>query len=87
MQNLKVSEVKIRLIDESEDGLIGWASCIVNDLLYLNNIAIRHNREGKVVLTFPVKKSKSEQKYFYFKPIRHEAAEALKDAIVSKLNC
>ncbi len=83
--NLKVSEVKIRLVDKSEDGLIGWASCVINDSLYLNNIAIRYSKEGEVILTFPAKKSKSSLKYFYFNPISHEAAKLLKEAIIDKL--
>jgi DNA-binding cell septation regulator SpoVG len=83
--DLKVSEVKIRLVDKSEDGLIGWASCVINDSLYLNNIAIRYSRDGQVILTFPAKKSRSSLKYFYFNPISREAARVLKEAIIDKL--
>ena len=82
---LKVTEVKIRLVDKSEDGLIGWASCVINDSLYLNNIAIRYSKAGQVILTFPAKKSKSSFKYFYFNPISHDAARILKQAIIDKL--
>jgi len=77
--------VKIRLVDKSEDGLIGWASCVLNESMFLNNIAIRHSKEGEVILTFPAKKSKSNQKYFYFNPISHDAANVLKKAIIDKL--
>lgn len=84
-ERLKVSEVKIRLVDRSEDGLIGWASCVVNGSLYLNNIAIRHSRDGRVILTFPAKKSRGESKYFIFNPISHEAARVLEEAIIDKL--
>lgn len=83
--DIKVSEVKIRLVDKSEEGLIGWASCVINDSLYLNNIAIRHSKEGQVILTFPAKKSKGNTKYFYFNPISHEASKILKEAIIDKL--
>ena len=83
--DLKVTEVKIRLVDKSEDGLIGWASCVINDSLYLNNIAIRYSKDGRVILTFPAKKSKSSLKYFYFNPISHDAARILKQAILDKL--
>ena len=84
-ESLKVSEVKIRLVDSNEDGLIGWASCVVNGSLYLNNIAIRKSREGKVILTFPAKKSKGDSKYFFFNPISHDAARILEEAIIDKL--
>ena len=84
-ESLKVSEVKIRLVDQSEDGLIGWASCVVNGSLFLNNIAIRKSREGKVILTFPAMRSKGDSKYFFFNPISHEAARVLEEAIIDKL--
>jgi DNA-binding cell septation regulator SpoVG len=82
---VEVSEVKIRLVDEGDDGLIGWASCVVNGALYLNNIAIRRGRGGEFVLTFPSKRSRSEQKYFYFNPITREAKRAIDEAILGKL--
>lgn len=84
-ESLRVSEVKIRLVDDSGDGLIGWASCVVNGSLYLNNIAIRQSRSGSVILTFPAKKSRGDSKYFYFNPISHEAARTLEEAILDKL--
>ena len=80
-----VSEVKIRLVDEGGDGLIGWASCVVNGALYLNNIAIRRGRDGEFVLTYPCKRSRSDQKYFYFNPITREAKRAIDEAILGKL--
>jgi len=80
-----VSEVKIRLVDEGADGLLGWASCVVNGALYLNNIAIRRARSGELVLTYPCKRSHSDQKYFYFNPITREAHRVLDEAILGKL--
>ena len=80
-----VSEVKIRLVDEAGDGLVGWASCVVNEALYLNNIAIRRARNGAFVLTYPSKRSRSDQKYFYFNPITREAKRVIDEAILGKL--
>lgn len=82
---VEVSEVKIRLVDEGADGLLGWASCVVNGVLYLNNIAIRRSRNGELVLTYPCKRSQSDQKYFYFNPITREAHRVLDEAILGKL--
>ena len=84
-KSVDVSEVKIRLVDEGSDGLVGWASCVVNDALYLNNIAIRRARNGQLVLTFPCKRSRSDQKYFYFNPITREAKCVIDEAILGKL--
>jgi len=82
---VEVSEVKIRLVDEGTDGLVGWASCVVNGALYLNNIAIRRSRDGGFVLTYPCKRSRSDQKYFYFNPITRTAKQVLDEAILGKL--
>ncbi|MBI2192055.1 MAG: septation protein SpoVG family protein [Planctomycetes bacterium] len=82
---VEVSEVKIRLVDEGDDGLVGWASCVVNGALYLNNIAIRRGCDGEFVLTYPSKRSRSDQKYFYFNPITREAKRAIDEAILGKL--
>ncbi|MDQ7829071.1 MAG: septation protein SpoVG family protein [Armatimonadota bacterium] len=79
--------MKVRLVDDGGDGLVGWASCVVNGALYLNNIAIRRGRNGEFVLTYPSKRSRSDQKYFYFNPITREAKRALDEAILGKLRC
>lgn len=94
--DLRVSEVKIRLVpacaapgaagrDESENGLVGWASCVVNECLFLNNIAIRRGLSGEIVLTFPAKKSRRDVKYFYFKPITRDAKAAIDHAILGAM--
>lgn len=84
--SIEVSEVKIRLVDNATDGLLGWASCVVNNALYLNNIAVRRLIDGRLVVTYPSKTSNSEQKYFYFNPITREAKRAIDDAILGRLD-
>ena len=61
---IQVSEVKIRLLDDPQGNLLGWASCVVNESLFLNNIAIRRSREGKIFLTFPNQVSRSDKRHF-----------------------
>ena len=85
MEEIRVTEVQVRLVDNPEDSLIGWASCVVNDLLFLSNIAVRYAKDGNVILTYPAKKTRGDSKYFYFKPINRRMAEALSKAIIDKL--
>jgi DNA-binding cell septation regulator SpoVG len=80
---LDVSTIHIRLAN-GKDGLIGWASCIVNDAIYLNNIAIRRVLDGRTILTYPSKKTKNDLKYYFFNPINREAKAALENAILAK---
>lgn len=82
---IEISEVRLKLLDEIEDSLLGWASCVVNGSLHLDNITIRYDREGRIVLTFPAKRSRTDAKYYYFNPITREAAEVFHEAIIGRL--
>jgi DNA-binding cell septation regulator SpoVG len=82
---LRVSEVRIRMADRAGDGLVAWASCVVNGCLFLNNIAIRRGGDGEIVLTYPSTRSRRDVKYFYFRPINADAKEALDRAILGGL--
>ena len=79
---LEVSEVRIRMADDVDRGLVAWASCVINNSIYVNNIAIRRGREGQLFLTFPAKKSRKDIKYFYFRPINKETKEIFDRAIL-----
>jgi len=82
MGQLSISEVRFRMSDENEDGLVAWVSCVLNDSLYLNNMAIRRSRSGKHYIAYPAKKSLRDNKYFYFRPINSACKMALEDAIL-----
>jgi len=82
---LDIGEVKIRLVDETPDGLLGWASCVLNGCVFLNNIAIRRATTGEIHLTYPHTRSRSEQRYFLFNPITQEASQAFERAILGRL--
>jgi DNA-binding cell septation regulator SpoVG len=53
---MRLSKIKIRKIIP-KDGLVGFASCVIDDALYIGNIAIfsRLNEDNKYRLVFPVK--------------------------------
>jgi DNA-binding cell septation regulator SpoVG len=53
---MKVTKVKIKKV-MPDKGLVGFASCVIDDSLYLGNIAIftRLGEEDKIRLVFPVK--------------------------------
>lgn len=84
-QVLEITEVSIRLAEGSDSNLVGWASCVVNGSLFLNNIKILRREDGEVVLTYPAAKSRSGAKHFVFNPINRETKRALDEAILGKL--
>ena len=83
--DVKITEVKIRLADEPEGGLIGWASCVLNGTLLLDSIAIRRSETGEIILTFPKSKSKSGAQYPYYRPITRAAYEKIREAVISRI--
>ena len=82
---MKISEVNIILI-KPRNGLIGFASLVINDALYLGSIGIHQKLNGNGYrLTYPTKKTgRSNMDIFY--PINREAGKAIEDAILNKLN-
>jgi DNA-binding cell septation regulator SpoVG len=82
--DIRIGEVKIRLYDGDEP-LVGWASCVLNDALYLNNIAIVRAEDGSLRLHFPSTRSQSDARHFHFNPITRDAQEAFDEAILGHL--
>ena len=83
--SINVSEVRIRLAEETEGKLVGWASCVVNGSLFLNNIKLLRCDNGSIGLSYPAVKSKSGAKHFVFNPINQDTKQALDEAILGKL--
>ncbi len=77
-----VSEVNITPI-KPQDGLIGFASVVVDDRLYLSSIAIYTRPDGSYRLLYPTKKL-GERILNLFHPINREASKQIEDAIFKK---
>jgi DNA-binding cell septation regulator SpoVG len=82
---MKVTRVKIKRIIPVK-GHVAFASCIIDNWLYLNNIAIftRLNNEENIRLVFPEKKV-GEKKVSIFHPLSSDSYFELERAILSKL--
>ena len=81
-----VSEVRIRFYAGESDGFLGWASCLVNGGLFLNDMAICRNREGRLYLRFPSHPSKRGVRHHYFCPVNRETRAAIEEAVLSRLS-
>ena len=78
---MKISEVNIALI-KPKDGLIGFASILIEDSFYLGNIGIHQKLDfSGYRLTYP---KKGEQTIFY--PIKRETGKLVEDYIFAKLH-
>lgn len=81
----KVSEVQIVPMKPS-NGLIGFASCVYDEAIYLGNIGIYTSpstRDG-FRLTFPFITLPTGKKINCFYPINKQSGELIKSSIINK---
>lgn len=74
-----ITEIKIQLI-RPNDGLIGFASVVIYDNVYLGGIGIHRKVAGGYRLTYPKKDG-----FDIFYPITRDAGQIIETAIFEKL--
>ena len=79
---MRITEVNITPI-RPQDGLIAFASVVVEDRLYLSSIAIYTRPDGSYRLLYPTKKL-GERMLNIFHPISREASRQIEYAIFKK---
>ena len=80
----KISEIQIVPI-KPIDGLVGFASFVLNENLYLGSIGIFTKPEGGYRLTYPTKKI-GERNINIFHPINRDFAGKIEKAIIKKFD-
>jgi DNA-binding cell septation regulator SpoVG len=81
---MQVTEVDIAFV-KPKDGLIAFASVILDDQLYLSGIAVHSKLVGSGYrLTYPTRKV-GEAQFSLFHPIRKPVGLAIERAILEKL--
>lgn len=81
---IEVSEIKIKRI-APKDGLVGFASCVLNGDFFVGNIAIFESRNGHRI-TYPTKVVRTltaNISEHVFKPIKPEAGNIIEAAIIN----
>lgn len=80
---IAVSEVNITPI-KATNGLIGFASCVINEQLYISSLGVYKRLDGTGYrITYPTKKIGSRQ-LNYFHPLSQQAGNAIEQAIALK---
>jgi len=77
-----ISEVNVTPI-KPQDGLIAFASLVVNESLYLGSIAVYTRLDGSYRLLYPTKKL-GERFVDLFHPISRETSKQIEAAIFKK---
>jgi DNA-binding cell septation regulator SpoVG len=84
MDKLMISEVQITPI-KPRDGLVAWASCVINDQIYIGNIAIYTRPHGDDFrLVYPSKTLPNGKKINCVHPISKQAGDAIKRQVVER---
>jgi DNA-binding cell septation regulator SpoVG len=81
-----ISDVKIRIVENSSGGLVAWVSIIVAGIVKLDNIAIRRSLEGSLFLTYPNKLRANGSKHSYFNPVSTAASKIVERAVFDRLS-
>lgn len=80
----KVSEVQIKIV-KPKDGLVGFASLVLDGKLYLGSIGIFTKLDGSGYrITYPTKKAGAGSLNIYH-PINKELAQEIEMAVVGKV--
>lgn len=81
---IKISEIEITPV-KPQNGLVAFASCVIDEKLYLSSIAILTRLEGGFRLTYPTKKI-GEHSLNIYHPINKGTGKAIETAIINKYN-
>lgn len=78
-----VNEIQIQFV-KPQDGLIAFASIVLDNQLYLSSIGIFTKLDGGYRLTYPTKKV-GETSLQIFHPITKELSELIEQAVIKRL--
>lgn len=81
---MRISDVQITLVSP-KNGLIGFASMLIDEAMYISGIAIHQKLNGSGYrLTYPTRKSGARD-FDLFHPINKQASRIIEQAIFQKL--
>lgn len=80
-----ISDVQIRFVADGRDGLLGWASLVIDGAIRLNDLALRRGQHGDIYITFPARISPAGDRRYRFHPISSDATALLERAILSRV--
>ena len=87
MSGLRVDDVHMvsaRQRDR-ERGLLGWVSCVLNDSLRVDGIALRRTTDGRLTLSYPAHRDGAGRQHFYVRPLTDVARREIEDQVFAAL--
>ena len=89
MSDLHVSAVALANASptEARTGLLGWISCILNDALLVDGIALRRTAGGRLTLSYPARRDRAGNQHHVIRPLDDVARQHLERVIFKALKC
>ena len=86
MSELHISEIQV-IPMKPKEGLVAFASCVINSSLYIGNIALytSPSTESGFRLVYPVKILPNGKEIHCIHPINKEAGNLIATAVIQKL--
>ena len=78
-----LSEISILPL-KPKDGLLGFASFVLNNQFYFGEVAIRSCLDGRIRLLYPVKKLSNGKDVPLYHPITKKAGDKIQEIIASE---
>lgn len=85
--NIIVSEVRFTAAPQGDvdSGLLGFVDFVLNGSIRLSNISLRRTRDGRLALSYPLRRDSVGHDHFVVRPIHDEAREQLERQIIGAL--
>ncbi len=85
MKNVPILLSEISLVPiKPKDGLLGFASLVLNGQFYVGEIAIRSRPQGGIRLLYPTKKLLNGREVAVFHPISKNSGEQVQEAVAEQ---
>ena len=70
---------------ERDTGLLAWLRFRIDDLVVLDGVALRRTRDGRHVLSFPIRHDAQGRQHPVVRPVDDAARRSLEHAVLSAL--
>ena len=89
MKKNTISITNVRLVPgdpkDAAEGLLGWASCVVNGTVRLDGMVVRRTLDGEHALSFPARFDLAGRKHFVFSPLNDAARREIERQVFEQL--
>lgn len=84
---LQISQVRFQPAKESEQdrGHLGWATFVVGGSLKLSSVSVRRTADGRLALSFPVRRARTGLQHSIIAPVSDEARRRIEREVIAAL--